>query len=133
MTKNKFNVGTAENLKWDVPEMIKVDGNDATVTTPIQGVTVTLYVKPYFSASKNVPAYVAKVPETEVQGVPWILTLNVEEATGINDVSGKTVVGEAYYTVGGAKVAKPEANDGQIYIIVRKYSDGSVKALKLRN
>lgn len=133
VTKNKFNVGTAENLKWDVPEMIKVDGNDATVTTPIQGVTVTLYVKPYFSASKNVPAYVAKVPETEVQGVPWILTLNVEEVTGINDVSGKTVVGEAYYTVGGAKVAKPEANDGQIYIIVRKYSDGSVKALKLRN
>lgn len=133
VTKNKFNVGTAENLKWDVPEMIKVDGNDATVTSPIQGVTVTLYVKPYFSASKNVPAYVAKVPETEVQGVPWILTLNVEEATGINDVSGKTVVGEAYYTVGGAKVAKPEANDGQIYIIVRKYSDGSVKALKLRN
>ncbi len=119
VTKNKFNVGLPDGVEWEAPAMIKIVGDLAAVTEQSH-VTVKL---------------IAKAMANDVlTEVPWNLTLNVDEVyTGINDVYGKTVVDEAYYTVSGVKVAKPQAADGEIYIVVRKFSDGSVDAVKLRN
>lgn len=120
VTKNKFNIGHPDGVEWDVPNMIAIDGDVAKVTEKTKADIVL-----------NAMALEDDIPSN----VTWYLTLNVdEEYTGIDDVNaGKIVVGEAFYNVNGARVEKPEANDGQVYIVVRKYSDGSVKALKLRN
>ncbi len=118
VTKSKFNVGHPEGVEWNAPEVISIDGNVASVT----------------EASKaSVKLVATVVVNDKVTEVPWNLTLNIDEVSGINDVNGKAVVDEAYYTVGGVKVSKPQAADGQIYIVVRKFSDGSVDAVKLRN
>lgn len=120
VTKNKFNVGAPEGVQWTASdEIVVIEGNNVTVTEPAE-VAVVLTAMGYDDSNEN--------------EVEWHLYLKVEEIpTGVDDVNGKTVVEEACYTVGGVKVEKPASKDGQIYIIVRKYNDGTMKALKLRN
>ncbi|MDO4510478.1 MAG: hypothetical protein Q4B68_01500 [Bacteroidales bacterium] len=118
--KNKFNVGTPANVEWyPSSEIVVIEGNNVTVTEPCE-VAVVLTAMGY--------------DDDQEDEVLWHLNLKVEEGpTGVNDVDAKTVLSEAYYTVAGVKVEKPAKADGQLYIIVRKYTDGTMKAIKLRN
>lgn len=53
---------------------------------------------------------------------------------GISDIeTDKTVAAEDFYTLSGMKVAKPEAADGNMYIVVTRYTDGSMKSAKKLN
>ncbi len=129
VTNYKFNVGNPDGTAWTPSSSIVViNGNDAQVTEVCQ-IEVTLTNKTT-SDSQQAPGTKAYSGN---DGVDWILKLNVNEA-GIDDNTlGKVVAQEAYYTVNGILVEKPEANDGQIYIVVRKYTDGTMNAVKIRN
>jgi len=60
----------------------------------------------------------------------WTLKLNTP--SGIDGIdTDKAIVSETYYTVGGIRVDKPSNRDGQAYIVVRTYGNGSVKAQKM--
>ena len=114
-----FNVGTPENVVWSADnDIVVINGNDVDVVEVAQQVVVTLKA--------------AAIGDGEVLAEnEWTLVLNVDVPTGIDEtVAGKTVASEAYYTVNGAKVSEPAA--GQVYIVVRQYTDGTMKALKLR-
>lgn len=54
---------------------------------------------------------------------------------GVEDfeVADAEVVGETYYNLSGMAINAPKACDGQMYIVVRKMSDGSVKTSKVYN
>lgn len=112
-----FKVGNPKGIKWtaSVPAL-SIEGNDATWTATYEGeVELTATIGDF---SKTVK-----------------VTANVT-TTGIDSVTseaGKDVVSEAYFTTSGLEVAKPTAADGQIYIVVFTYSDGSVSTVKLIN
>ncbi len=61
----------------------------------------------------------------------WTLKLNTTSGVADNVADNVAVVGERYYTVGGIEVAKPANHDGQVYVVVRKYSDGTAMAEKI--
>ncbi len=60
----------------------------------------------------------------------WTLKLNTTSSVADN-VADKAVVGERYFTVSGLEVAKPSNRDGQVYVVVRTYSDGTTEAAKI--
>ncbi len=130
VTSYKFNVGNPAGTTWTPSSSIVViNGNDAQVSEVSQ-IEVTL-TNTTTSDSQQAPGTKAY---SGADGVDWILKLNVTDVSGINDNTlGKVVAQEAYYTVNGLLVEKPEASDGQIYIVVRKYTDGSMNAVKIRN
>ena len=43
------------------------------------------------------------------------------------------VVAESWYTIDGLKVARPAARDGQLYVVMRRYADGSARTFRIRN
>ena len=119
VVSNKFNAGTPEGVDWKISnDDITISDNDVNVTGAVQA---------------TVKFTAVGASDMAVADVDWYLTLDVPEPTGIDDVNGLTVVDEAVYTVAGVKVAKPAEKDGQVYIVVRKYNDGTVKAVKVRN
>lgn len=64
----------------------------------------------------------------------WTLTLDsYTSGIGAAVASGKTVISEAYYTVDGRFVAKPQAKDGNVYIVKVTYNDGTSATLKKVN
>ena len=62
----------------------------------------------------------------------WTVKLNVASGVDAN-VADKAVVAERYFTVAGIEVAKPVSADGQAYIVLRTYSDGTTQAVKVLN
>lgn len=52
--------------------------------------------------------------------------------TGISkvDADGNVIVEERYFRLDGIEVAEPSTDNRQIYVILRKYDDGSVRAFK---
>jgi len=58
----------------------------------------------------------------------------VHTATGIDGIAnGKDVVKAVYYNAAGMQVEQPTHADGQMYIVVVTYSDGSKETVKLVN
>jgi hypothetical protein len=106
-----FHLGLPEGVTWTGNALVSLEGN---VGTPTGTGTVTL------TAKKG--EYSKKV------------TLTLVSATGIGSISAdKTVVDEVYFTTSGVRIAKPTVADGQVYIVVATYSDGSVKSFKVVN
>lgn len=54
-------------------------------------------------------------------------------ASGIGDIDGEEldVVSSRYFNVSGIEVAEPSVADGNVYVVVRTFSDGSVKVEKM--
>lgn len=54
-------------------------------------------------------------------------------SSGIGEIgdAGLEVVSSRYFNVGGIEVAEPSAADGNVYVVVRTFSDGSVKVEKV--
>ena len=128
VTSYQFHVGTPAGVEWAVfdeeeepSSIVVITDNDAVVTETCEEVVIMLEV----TGAKD---------DLKMTNI-WPLVLNVTEVpTGIdNNTIGKVVAHEAYYTVSGVKVEKPAENDGQVYIIVRQYTDGTINAIKVRN
>lgn len=128
VTSYQFNVGTPAGVTWEVfdneeepSSIVVITDNDAVVTEVCENVVVLLEV--------------TGADDTFEMVNVWALVLNVTDVpTGIDDTTvGKVVASEAYYTVNGAKVQKPADKDGQVYIVVRQFTDGTMKAIKVRN
>lgn len=128
VTYFQFNVGTPEGVEWAVfndeeepSTLVTISDNDAQVTEACENIVVLLEV--------------TGANDTMEMTNIWPLVLNVTDVpTGIDETTvGKVVASEAYYTVNGVKVSKPAEKDGQVYIIVRQFTDGTMKAIKVRN
>ena len=106
-----FHVGLPEGVEWSATALVTLEGNTG---TPNGVGTVTL------TASKG--------------NFAKALTLTIVSATGIDVVSTDAApVDEAWYTTGGARVNRPASADGQVYIVVAKYADGTIKSYKVVN
>jgi hypothetical protein len=54
--------------------------------------------------------------------------------TGVdNNVANKVVVKQIFYSVAGILVPKPENHDGQIYVVVSVYDDGTTSTGKYQD
>ncbi len=57
-----------------------------------------------------------------------------KKSAGVSAVySEKVVVKEVYYNVSGIEVSKPVSHDGNVYMIVRTYDDGTTATEKFFN
>lgn len=63
------------------------------------------------------------------------MVLNVAKTTGIESLNGdgREVVSEMWISTNGVKVARPMLKDGKVYMVVRKYSDGTAETIKVLN
>ena len=110
-----FNVGVPAGVTWTLDTaLVSIDGNNAVVAPGAVGkVTLTAHCGQYSHS--------------------WTVTLQVPTAVDGVDVAQHTVVSEMYFNLSGVQVAKPEAADGQVYIVVRKYDNGATRAVKVKN
>lgn len=60
---------------------------------------------------------------------------NAKAQSGIGDITDgdKAVVEEIWFTPAGVQVAKPQAADGQVYLVKVKFADGTTAASKIVN
>ena len=108
--KGSFTLGELDNVEWST-------SSDNVTTKP-----VTLIGYPIDEMHSEV-TLTATCGEF---AAPWVLYVNstdVKEA-----LTSASVVSQTYYNLQGVQVAEPES--GQIYIVVRNYSDGTRKASK---
>ena len=107
-----FHLGTPQGVTWTASNpAVKIDGNNAVVAANTIGDALLTASCGDFSRV-------------------WTLKLNTP--SGIDGIdTDKAIVSETYYTVGGIRVDKPYNRDGQAYIVVRTYGNGSVKAQKM--
>lgn len=62
------------------------------------------------------------------------IILTVDSTGGVNGVDADSeVVSEKFFTLSGMEVAKPEAADGEIYIVVRTFANGNTATSKFVN
>lgn len=112
----EFKVGTPSDVVWSSStDAIAFDGTRAYFTKDYNGEAV-LTAK----SGEMVKTYTLNVdaPKSGIDGIG-------------ND--GKTVVSEIYYTPAGLRVDKPAEADGQLYIIVTVYDDGTTVTAKKVN
>ena len=62
------------------------------------------------------------------------IILTVDSTGGVNGVDADSeVMSEKFFTLSGMEVAKPEAADGEIYIVVRTFANGNTATSKFVN
>ena len=109
-----FYVGTPYDVAWTASSgSVQIDGNNVTFTESFTG-TLTM-------TATCGAAIVATTLTCDV-AVDGIDTSGVDQAV---------VVGERYYNSRGERVQAPAAGLRAIYIVVRTYSDGTLKATKV--
>lgn len=62
----------------------------------------------------------------------WNIKLNTTSGVEGN-MAQKAVVGRSYYTAAGIKVNEPRNHDGQIYVVVTTFSDGTTTTTKIQD
>lgn len=108
-----FFVGAPEGLIWTaLPDKITFSGNKAEVAPNTQE-EVVLTAK-CGEASKEV-------------------RLSVDMVTSVKDLEADEVLEEKWYDMNGLGVACPETFDGNAYVVVRTYRNGTTKAVKVLN
>lgn len=65
----------------------------------------------------------------------WTIQISADYVTGLDDINvdGLEIDSEIYYTSSGAIVPKPAPGDGQVYMVLVRYTDGSTRVYKLLN
>lgn len=113
VTQN-FNLGRPSGVDWlSDNEAVSVNGSVATVASNFSG-----EVKMTASSGKY----------------DRIIVLNVDTTGGVNDIDADSeVVKEVFFNLAGLEVAKPEAADGQVYIVVRTFANGTTATSKFVN
>ena len=109
-----FYVGAPDGVTWTAsPSVVEISGNNATFTETYTGSLVMTATSGDVSVSTT-------------------LTCNVT-TVGISSLesdAARTVVGEKFYTTGGAQVAEPAEDSKAIYIVVKTYDDGTTETVK---
>ncbi len=80
--------------------------------------------------------YAGKVKVTATAGdLTKSYDLTVDAKSGVDglDADNMEVVSVRYYNAAGVEVAKPDTADGQVYITVTRYADGTEKVAKIVN
>lgn len=109
-----FNVGCPEGLVWSGPSpVLRIDGNRIHVTNDAYCGAVTLTA----TAGEHSKKYELYIDKTA--------------GADINDATLLEIVEEHYFTVNGIAVRETDLVSGNIYLVVRKYADGSVKRLRI--
>lgn len=80
-------------------------------------------------------AYTGKLVMTATAGdLTRRVELDVDKKSGIEDLDADAdVIAETWYTLTGLQVSRPAERDGQIYVVVRRYADGTSRTLRIRN
>lgn len=112
-----FNVGCPDGAVWSnsIPANLNYEGN-----------------KMWW----NYDAYIGTFSVTVTCGDysrSELLNADKPGGTDILSVDPGHPVSEEYYTTTGLRVARPAFRDGQIYIVVRRYSDGTVRTSRILN
>lgn len=91
------------------------------------------YVK-YTGSLEEMPVEIEMTAAAGEYSHTWNVTLDAV-VTGIDnlDNDGRIVDTEDYYDMSGVKVKKPENGDGQVYIVITRYSDGTTATRKVIN
>lgn len=109
-----FNVGGSPIVNWTSDcAKLSFSGTDATFTG----------------------SYTGKVKVTATAGeLTKSYDLTVDAKSGVNDLNADAeIVSVRYFNAAGMEVAKPTAADGQVYVTVTKYIDGTERVAKLLN
>lgn len=111
----EFTVGCPEGVTWTADnESLKFDGSRAYFAKDFKG-DVVLTAKSG-DMTKNI-----------------LITCDAK-TSALNDIdSDKVIVSEVYYNTAGIQVAKPEYKDGQVYVVVITYADGTTATVKKAN
>lgn len=61
--------------------------------------------------------------------------LEADKPSGIEDLDADAadVISEQWYDVNGIALTRPAERDGRIYIVVRRYADGTTRTLRVKN
>lgn len=111
-----FFLGMPADLTWtaSIPNVKIWDGaNKATWTTDKYNGNFTM---------------TAKVGE-----ITKVHSLTASWGGGVETLDGALLISETWYTTDGLKIAKPENRDGRAYIVVRRYTDGTTRTVKVMN
>lgn len=113
MITNQFHVGGGSAVTWtaNTPAISFEDGFARFVDTYVGPLTITKTVGDF------------------IQSYQYSANLK----TGVDDIEVSDIVSETYYTTSGVEVAKPAAADGQVYLVVRKLTDGTTSVVKVVN
>lgn len=111
---SSFHVGNPAGIKWvsDCPA-IEIAGDEGRLVAAYTGQAVLTAALGDYMKTVNI---------------------NVNGTTGINDVAAPSdaeVVSESWFDAAGRGVSAAVAQSGQVYIVVRTYSDGSTSICKL--
>ena len=114
--KGSFFVGVPEGVSW-MPSIsnLTLDGNK--------------YIWGYDAYKGFFTLTAACGPYTRV------VTLEADKPVSVDgiDADEADIIKEMWYTTQGILVPRPAERDGQIYVVVRYYSDGTRRTLRLRN
>ena len=114
VTKDFF-VGAPEGIAWtaSVPN-ISFSGTNA------------MFSKDEFIGKATLTATAGELTRT--------FEINCDKKAGVGDiVEDKVIVKEVYYNTYGVEVPEPDGKDGNVYIVVRTYDDGTSETLKFFN
>ena len=114
VTKDFF-VGAPEGIAWtaSVPN-ISFSGTNA------------MFSKDEFIGKATLTATAGELTRT--------FEISCDKKAGVGDiVEGKVIVKEVYYNTYGVEVPEPDGKDGNVYIVVRTYDDGTSETLKFFN
>lgn len=101
-----FFIGIPEGVSWtsSVPDYMQIDHRTVRWIKPYTGAFVMTVKCGDYSRNVN---------------------LNGDVPSGIDGIGdGREIISETFFSLDGVQIAKPE-NPGQVYIMVRKYSDGT--------
>lgn len=117
VTQN-FYVGLPQGVTWssDVPAL-NIDNVNNKLWFSEEG----------YIGKLNLTAHCGKYSKT------YVLTVNCP--AGLEDLTddSATVVSEQWYRIDGTQVTAPATADGSLYIVVRRYSDGTTRTVRLLN
>lgn len=110
-----FNVGGAPIVAWTSDcAKLTFSGTDATFSDK-------------FSGKVKVTATAGELTKN------YELTVNA--TSGVNDLNAENaeIVSVRYFNAAGIEVAKPDYADGQVYVTITKYADGTERVAKIAN
>ena len=109
--KGNFNVGGSPIVSWTSNcADLQISGTDATFTKDFAGEIV-------------MTATAGELTKT--------VKLTADAKSGVDEIATSEAVSVRYYTPAGIEVMEPVA--GEVYIVVSKYADGTVKTQKVTN
>lgn len=111
---NAFHVGAPEGLVWTSnPDLITFQGTEATISKNAKNDNVVL------------TATCGKYTKS--------ITVGVDVSNSLDSLETDDAVEVTWYNMQGVRVEAPTIANGNVYIMLRRYANGTVKAIKVMN